>query len=262
MGTQTAEPLMGMATVRREATGRGFRVREIMYAPCQRQPLHAHDCDGITLVIGGAIRERVGRHEEIATCLSIVVKPAGVVHADDVGARGARTVQVLLDRKVEGLGPWRWMHTGAGVSGFLALRRRLIADGEVDLEDRVLDLLGEVTSTGPPARSDPPRWLQLVKEALDDTLSANPAVRELAREADVHPVSLARAFRRHYGTTVTEYRRHQRVRRAAWAIERSGCHLTRIAHATGFSDHPHMCREVRAATGLTPTELQELARPS
>ncbi|MGH7549703.1 MAG: helix-turn-helix domain-containing protein [Gemmatimonadota bacterium] len=262
MRTRTAEPFIGTATVRREAAGRGFRIREIAYAPCQRQPLHAHDFDGITLVIGGAIRETVGRHEEIATCLSIVVKPAGVVHADDVGPRGARTVQILLDSEVEGLGPWRWMHAGAGVSGFLALRRLLSADGEEGLEDRVLDLLGEVTSTAATARSDPPGWLQNVKEALDDTLSANPPVRDLAREADVHPVSLARAFRRHYGTTVTEYRRRQRVRRAARAIERSDCHLTRIAYATGFSDHSHMCREVRAATGLTPTELQELARPS
>lgn len=262
MGTQTMEPLMGMTTVLREVAGDGFRVREIVYAPGQRQPLHAHDFDGISLVIGGAIRERVGRHEEIATCLSIVVKPAGVVHADDVGARGARTVQVLLDSEVEGLGPWRWMHAGEAVSGFLALRRLLSADREEGLEDRVLDLLGEVTSTDAPARSNPPAWLQNVKEALDDQLSANPPVRDLAREADVHPVSLARAFRRHYGTTPTEYRRRQRVRRAARAIERSGCHLTRIAHATGFSDHSHMCREMRAATGLTPTELKELARLS
>lgn len=255
--SQISEPV-----VRREAVGDGFRVREITYPPRIRQAPHAHERTGITLVLGGGIRETVGRKEEIGRVLSLVVKPAGVIHADEVGPEGARTIQVLLDRKVEGLGPWRWMHAGAGVRGFLALRRPLIADGEEDLEDRVLDLLGEVTSTGPPARSDPPRWLQLVKVALDDTLSANPAVRELAREAGVHPVSLARAFRRHYGTTVTEYRRHQRVRRAAWAIERSGCHLTRIAHATGFSDHPHMCREVRAVTGLTPTELQELARPS
>ncbi|MGH7556393.1 MAG: helix-turn-helix domain-containing protein [Gemmatimonadota bacterium] len=261
MRAQPAGPLSGVATVRREATGRGFRVREIAYAPSQRQAFHAHDLDGITLVIGGAIRETVGRHEEVATCLSVVVKPAGVVHADEVGPRGARIVQVLLDGEVDGLGPWRWMHAGAGVSGLLALRR-LLADGDEGLEDHVLDLLGEVTRVDTPARHDPPGWLKRVKEALDDALSESPPVRDLAREASVHPVSLARAFRRHYGTSITEYRRRQRIRRAARTIEWSNNHLTRVAYATGFSDHPHMCREIRAATGLTPSELQELARSS
>ncbi|MGH7570673.1 MAG: helix-turn-helix domain-containing protein [Gemmatimonadota bacterium] len=242
--------------------GNGFKVRELSYPPGLRQESHAHDYAGITLVLEGGIRETVGGREELAQILSVVVKPAGVVHADEVGPRGARTVQVLLDREVDDLGSWRWIHAGAGVIAFLALQRRLIAGQSEggELEDHILDLLGEVTSVDAPARRDPPDWLRRVKEALDDTLPASPSVRGLAREAGVHPVSLARAFRRHYGTSMTEYRRRQRVRRAARAIERSNCLLTRVAHATGFSDHPHMCREMRAATGLTPTELQALAR--
>jgi AraC-like DNA-binding protein len=44
------------------------------------------------------------------------------------------------------------------------------------------------------------------------------------------------------------------------AIERTDRDLTGIAHASGFADHPHMCREIRQTTGLTPGELRKLAR--
>ncbi|HJR54476.1 MAG TPA: hypothetical protein VJ982_12285 [Gemmatimonadota bacterium] len=33
-----------------------------------------------------------------------------------------------------------------------------------------------------------------------------------------------------------------------------------MAHAAGFADQAHMCREVRAATGCTPGELRAIAR--
>lgn len=259
----------GAPVVRREALGEGFRVREMAYRPDLRQTDHFHEYDGITLVLSGGIRETVGRHDEAATCLSVVVKPAGVVHADRLGPRGARTLQILLDPdrpfagNGRGLGAWRWIHAGAGTRALLALHRVLAgAPTATGLEDLVLEVLGELANNGGPARRDPPAWLRRVREELDDAPSETSSVRDLAARVGVHPVSLTRAFRRQYGVSVTAYRRRERVRRAARAIERTDRELTRIAHASGFSDHPHMCRELRQATGLTPSELRVLARPS
>lgn len=253
--------------VRREVAGHGFRVREMTYRPDLRQDAHAHEHDGITLVLSGGIRETVGRHEEAASCLSVVVKPAGVVHADRVGPRGARTLQVLLDpgRSLapgkRGLGPWRWTHAGGGIRALLAIQRALAGPPRTpSVEDLVLAALGEMADEAPPASIDPPDWLRRAREALDDGSPEAASVRGLAAQVGVHPVSLTRAFRRRYGVSVTAYRRRIRIRQAAHAIEQTDRELTRIAHAVGFSDHPHMCRELRAATGLTPGNLRKLAR--
>ncbi|MGH7543335.1 MAG: hypothetical protein ACREK7_05295 [Gemmatimonadota bacterium] len=84
----------------------------------------------------------------MATCLSVVIKPAGVVHADRVGPRGAWALQILLDldrpfaRGDRGLGPWRWIHAGAGTRTLLSLHRYLAGRPSVTgLEDRILEVL-------------------------------------------------------------------------------------------------------------------------
>ena len=257
------------AMVRREFSGSGFRVRELCYPPGFRQAAHSHDEDGVTLVLGGGILETVDRREEVATCLSVVVKPAGVVHADQVGPRGARTLQILFDRDPaldrEGrdfdLGGWRWIHAGPGARPLIALHRALNGvPSSAEVEDLILEVLGEFDLETSPARHDPPAWLDRVREALEHPDSETSGVRDLAAEAGVHPASLTRAFRRQYGISLTAYRRRKRVRRAARAIERTDLDLTGIAHASGFADHPHMCREIRETTGLTPGELRRLAR--
>lgn len=245
-----------------------YRVREIAYPAGYRQAKHAHPEMGVTLVFGGSIREVSGRHEEHGQPLSVVVKPAGVEHEDEVGPQGARTLQVefapaevarLVDAQ-PGLVAWRWLHGGEPASAMLALlrliRRGERADGAA-AEDEVLSALGTFGEASQPS-GRPPAWLGRVRGALDDR--AGSTVRDLAREAGVHEVSLSRAFRRHYGCTISEYRRRIRLRRAAATIEAGSEELSRIAHGSGFADHAHLCRDFRRATGMTPGEFRHLAR--
>jgi AraC family transcriptional regulator len=82
-------------------------------------------------------------------------------------------------------------------------------------------------------------------------------VAELAREAGVHPVYLARQYRRFYGETVSGALKRRRLCRAAsLASARGG--LTRAAHEAGYADLAHFCREFRAGTGWTPGGFQRL----
>ena len=68
----------------------------------------------------------------------------------------------------------------------------------------------------------------------------------------LHPASLARGFRQLYGVTPARYRREQRARKAWREIVASDEPLAGVAHDAGFADQPHMCREVKALTGLSP----------
>lgn len=249
------------------ADGRGYRLWRVDYPPDYRQPLHAHATAGITVVLAGAIRETARRREELASALSVVVKPAGARHADTVGPRGARTVQAqlldedeLLARTSADLGPWRWVHAGPGLRPMLELTRTAKRAGPDRALDLVYELLGEVTDSPVPVPGDEPPWLRRAREAIEDDTRRVP-VAELAGEAGVHPVSLTRAFRRVHGIALTTYRRRVRLRRAAARIVGSDVPLSRVAHASGYADHPHLCREVKALSGMTPSSLRHLADP-
>ena len=72
----------------------------------------------------------------------------------------------------------------------------------------------------------------------------------------MHPVHLARVFRRHHGCSMGEYARRLRVERAAEALTSTGLPIGRIAHRTGFADHSHLSRTFRRMTGESPSEYR------
>jgi AraC family transcriptional regulator len=247
--------------------GHGFCIRQVDYTSAYRRPAHSHDTNDLTLVFDGGFRETVSGRDEQAGALSVALKPAGTVHANVAGPRGARTVMVqipegspLLPERTA-FRHWRWLHAGPGVRPLLALRRALLdpAAGP-DPRETMLELLGEIVDATDTRPRQAPPWIRRVREALDDRAPECERVETLAGIAGVHPVSLTRAFRRAYGVPVTVYRRKLRLRRAVAEVVGTDRGLASIAHAAGYSDHAHLCREVRGATGLTPSGLREVAR--
>lgn len=246
-----------------------FEIRRIDYAAGLRQPPHTHDASSVTLVLAGEIHETSGRLEEWGSALSVVVKPAGVRHADIVGARGARTLQVAFGRRGAdelregGCEPerWCWLHGGPGVASLLQLGRAIQQDpsSRSGLEDLVLEALSSIRGHSEEGKGGPPGWIARVREAVDDDPFGERSVRDLARLAGTHPVSLSRAFRREFGVTITEYRRTVRLRRAARIVTEGDGSLSRAAHAAGYADHPHMCREFQLMAGLSPSALRRIA---
>ena len=92
-----------------------------------------------------------------------------------------------------------------------------------------------------------------MRERLDAEHRTALSLGDLAREAGVHPVHLARAFRRWFGTTPGEY---LRARRIGWAASRLATDpsvpITEVALAAGFYDHSHFHRTFAARIGLSP----------
>jgi AraC family transcriptional regulator len=85
-------------------------------------------------------------------------------------------------------------------------------------------------------------------------------VSALADEAGVHPVHLARVFRRHYGQTVTEYLHQLRVLASAHQLALGDAPVARVAADAGFADHSHLCRIFGRAIGMSPTAYRLAAR--
>ncbi|HXI14462.1 MAG TPA: helix-turn-helix transcriptional regulator [Thermoanaerobaculia bacterium] len=73
----------------------------------------------------------------------------------------------------------------------------------------------------------------------------------VAREVGVHPVHLARQFRKHYGVSVGERVRFLRVERAKELIA-AGMSLPGVALEMGFADQSHFTRTFMKLAGMSP----------
>jgi AraC family transcriptional regulator len=232
-----------------------------------RQPRHSDAVLQVSLLLRGTLIERVGRVEERAGPLTVVVKAPGVEHADDYGREGvlifrlsapADAVPGLLDDPSR-LPGWQVWHGPAVLRPMARLLRRLESAGAgMGADDAdVVNVLAAITPDAPRPRGTPPSWLELARGALDDG-NGTTRVSVVARDAGVHPVYLARCFRRWYGCSVAGYLGRVRLQRAACLLQQPDFTLSRVAHGAGFSDHAHFANRFRAATGLSPSHFRAL----
>lgn len=84
---------------------------------------------------------------------------------------------------------------------------------------------------------------------------------ELAASVPVHPVHLARAFRKRYLCSVGDYLRKLRIEAACQALLNSDTPIVEIALRCGFSDQSHLCRTLKQYTGMSPRHFRRVRFP-
>ena len=72
----------------------------------------------------------------------------------------------------------------------------------------------------------------------------------------VHRTTLFRSFQSSYGTSPSVYLHNRRMENALAQLHRSGLRISEVADRSGFSDPNYFSRAVKAATGMTPREIQ------
>ena len=239
------------------------------YAPGLEQPLHRHDEPSVTLLIRGQLRERSGTVEVSPDPLSIVVKPAGIRHANQFGGAAVLTCQIVLDERAHdderwrrATGRWRWLAGGAAAATALSLAQSL-SDGSTseesaELAEAVLDALDDDASAG-----RRPPWLDRAIAFVEDELSRGAQrirTTDVAAAIGVHSVHLARVFHRHLGVPVARWIQVRRIQRAAERMGRSDETLGQVAAAAGFADQSHMNRTFRRHLGMLPSPYRGFVR--
>src|SRR5262249_51185218 len=124
--------------------------------------------------------------------------------------------------------------------------------GEFRLRDEVSRLAIESLALGVLAeasrraakedREAAPAWLVRARAFVDQHFAERLLLATVAAMVGVHPVHLARTFRRTYDTTFSGYIRERRVDYASEQLASSGASLGEIALAAGFCDQSHFCR--------------------
>jgi AraC family transcriptional regulator len=124
------------------------------------------------------------------------------------------------------------------------------------IEGLVLEMLAEVSRRQVKSERTPPCWLAQATEILHDEFTARLTVTQVASIVGVHPVHLAREFRRFHRCSVGDYIRHLRIEQACHELRTSRQSLAAIAAGAGFSDQSHFCRTLKRQFGMTPAKYR------
>jgi AraC family transcriptional regulator len=124
------------------------------------------------------------------------------------------------------------------------------------VEGLMLEMLG-VCDRQARGETAPPRWLRSVSDLLRERCTGPWSLADVAAEAGVHPGYLASTFRRHFGCTIGEFIRRQRIALACRALAESDTPLADVALLAGFADQSHFTRTFKRQLGLTPAAYRK-----
>jgi AraC family transcriptional regulator len=250
----------------------GVSLAEVDYAPGFTMGRHAHSDPYLTVTLAGEYSERFQPVSLKAgpvplpstrTCLegSIVFRPAGEAHATRFHARPGRCLRVRLSPGWLAEGPpdlrlpQRSVQLHAGPLGSLAaqLHGELVAGrSRAAIQGLTRALVVGIARRAEAIAAGVPPWLPRVLDRMHAEFARPLPLADLARTAGVHPLHLARVFRRRHGTTVAAYVRRLRLESGLHQLRLPDRTLAEIALCAGFADQSHFTRTFKRMTGLTP----------
>ncbi len=251
---------------------RSLSIRSSQYVADKVMPAHADYCTRLSIVVAGQLLESVGRRDEYANAGSVVIKPGHVIHQNRFGPDGARTLSIELPTWLVNEQPktlvdqWHWFHGGplsiAVHRLWLAARASAHEHSELTsvLADRLIDIVAAASELGSAATGHrrPPSWLERVRQQLHDNYATGEQVITLAASAGVHPVYLARVFRRYFQCSIVDYLQALRLNAALERMAISREAFADIAAAQGYADQSHLSRVCKNRLGHTPKQCRAL----
>lgn len=101
-----------------------------------------------------------------------------------------------------------------------------------------------------------PAHARLIEDYIEQNISRNITLEELANICNCTPVQFARKFQLHYGMRPHAYVLSRKVECACQHLRKNRLALKEIALLSGFSDQSHLNRIFRRQKGITPAEYR------
>src|SRR5580698_1698612 len=244
-------------------SGGGFQVSHRI-ADCDPDavPAHTHDDAHFILVTGGEYVSSAGGRPA-QSLPALIYNPPGTTHRDHFrrGRGSFLAISLHPEAAAAALGSAAVPADSRHLSS--SLQRALVAQivlscrrHPVDLSVQALclELLGTMEQCKSPEPSAPPAWLAVVLELLNDRYADCLTIGEIAGIVGVHPIHLARTFRRHFRCTPGAFQRFRRLERAAGLLAHTTRPLADVALNTGFADQSHFTRSFALGFGIAPGE--------
>jgi AraC family transcriptional regulator len=250
----------------------GLRLTELTYPPGLRLSQHSHEQSCFCFLLNGLYDITCSKQILLRKPGSLTFTASGKVHSNRIHSEEVRCFSIEMTR------PWLERANGhlkflqgpaqfdSGSLPWLAMRLyrefRLQDDlTPLAIEGLALELLaGAARQSVQAPENGPTSWLNKARDSLHERFREPLTLAGVAEFAGVHPVSLARAFRRTHHCTVGEYVRKLRIEFACQELTASDASLVEIAFSAGFSEQSHFCRTFKRFTGLTPSQYRSNSR--
>ena len=245
-----------------------FRLTETSHVPNARIGRHRHAYPAVTFVLRGGFTEDFGgSRSHDCGAMSVLCKPADAIHSNRYSRLGARSFileytgespdRPALDRGAPRFGPSRLVMPMLEL--YTAFRTGA-PERVVMAEEIVLEISRDQRTRLDWRMTRRPRWLPAVADAAADRCTQALGLTRLASEVGVHPVYLARVFRRHYGQSLGSFLLQCRVRLAMRRLATDRDPIARIAVDCGFADQAHFTRVFRREVGMPPARFRRVSR--
>jgi AraC family transcriptional regulator len=241
---------------------------ESVYSPGTQIRRHVHPRSYFSILLQGGYRETYRGGVRECGPASAVLHPPGEVHSDQFLGGGGRIFrfEIIDDTEDSCLGRQICAREELRSGRVRCLAARLYCESlnsdsfsPLAAESLALEIIHEASVNSDKQDHFPkPSWLAQAVELLHETLPDNLTVERIATMVGVHPVHLARVFRRRYGCSVGEYARNWRVEVVSRQLATSARPIAEVAAAAGFADQSHLCRTFKKISGLTPNQYRAI----
>ncbi len=102
-----------------------------------------------------------------------------------------------------------------------------------------------------------PASVQIARQIMDEGLSRDLTVSQLADEASITPQHLITLFRKHMGITPIRYLWQKRADRSRFLLLHTGLTIAEIAYQCGYKNPFHFSRQIKQRFGMSPKEIRK-----
>ncbi|MEO7103154.1 MAG: helix-turn-helix transcriptional regulator [Gemmatimonadaceae bacterium] len=251
---------------------RGFAIASMRADPALEIETHTHETAHLIVLLDGQYVTSARSADAICTRPAVIYNPPGTTHRDKF-RRVDGTVSGSFVSIAVSAGRYAEMESAlsfcaeslyANHRTAMSLAMRLAketqhwnASSPLAAEAICLELMGSFAEDDATDRTQArPAWLRVARELLHECCVEGTTINEIARACDVHPVYLARTFRRFFGYSPGDYLRKCRVQRAAAMLSGTRTPLAAVALECGYSDQSHFSNAFRTEFAVTPGEYR------
>ncbi|HJP58422.1 MAG TPA: AraC family transcriptional regulator [Gemmatimonadaceae bacterium] len=256
-------PRLDGRRVRNTREWSGLHAFEAQYEAKASLAEHDHTEPFFTYVLRGSYTEHAHGAPRECAAGDVIIHPPGDTHSNTVDGHGTASLNVQISPLL-----WDFLSSSADVRSItgrvlsgdiqwaaIAVWREFHRDdvaSALALTESVALFCGTLVEIRERCSLPVARRLDAVAELIADCRESVPTLSEVAAEVGVHPMHLAKLFRRRFHCSLGEYVRRRRVAWACNELANRDRTISSIAAEAGFADHAHFTRTFRRLTGCTP----------